>query len=266
MLQVIVPVDFSETSSTAVRFGTNLAELLGFDLHVVHVSDLVLSGKHSLTTPEQKRDEIALGERLAEFTRENVAQILLTNRGRVAVTPKVSQSIRSGMATEQILALSRQTTTALIVMGGVGTGAGITLPGVYGSVATPVATRSACPVILIPKGHDAVAVERLAIAFDDADEIIRIGQFARNIVKALRPEVRYVHVTKVNWREEIETQDDFMDLTWGKGFPSYSFKFDVLPVGNVVESLLAYVKDEEIGLLVLGGKRHGFWQRLFTKG
>ncbi|MEL7160970.1 MAG: universal stress protein [Bacteroidota bacterium] len=257
MLQIIVPVDFSETSATAVKFGTNLAELMGFDLRVVHVCDLVLSGKHSLTT--QKRDEKALEEKLAEFTRENVAQVLLANRGRVAVTPKVKPSLLTGMATEQILALSREATTAFIVMGGVGTGAGITLPGVYGSVATLVATRSGCPVILIPKDYDSLAIERLAIAFDEADEIIRIGQFARSVVKALRPEVRYVHVTKVNWRKEIETQDDFMDLTWGKGFPSYSFKFDVLPTGDVVDSLLQYVKDEQIDLLVLGGKRHGFW-------
>ncbi|MEM1359882.1 MAG: hypothetical protein AAGF89_16875, partial [Bacteroidota bacterium] len=110
-----------------------------------------------------------------------------------------------------------------------------------------------------------IKVKRLAIAFDNADEIIRISQFTRSIVKALRPEVRYVHVKKANWRKEIETEDDFMNLTWGKGFPSYTFKFDILPEGDVVDRLTQYTEAEEIALLVLGGKRQGFWRRLFEK-
>ncbi|MEM1356807.1 MAG: universal stress protein, partial [Bacteroidota bacterium] len=145
MLNVIVPVDFSETSATAIRYGANLAELMGFNLHIVHISDLVLSGSHSLTTPEQKRDEVSLAKRLVEFSRKKVAEVQFANRGRVAVSPKVSQTVLSGMAADKILDLSQEATTAFIVMGGVGTGAGISLPGIYGSVATPVAMGSACP-------------------------------------------------------------------------------------------------------------------------
>lgn len=265
MLNVIVPVDFSETSATAVKFGANLAELMSFNLRIVYVSDLVLSGEHSLTTPEQQRDEAALVEKLTAFAQDNTAQVFSANRGRVAVTPKVSQTVLSGMAADKILDLSREATTAFIVMGGVGTGAGINLPGIYGSVATPVTMQSACPVILIPKGYDSIEIKRLAIAFDDADEVARIGQFARKMVKAIRPEVRYVHVSKANWRAEVETEEDFLDLSWGKGFPSYTYKFDILPEGDVVDRLTKYTKDESINLLVLGGKRQGFWQRLFDK-
>lgn len=263
MRNLVIPIDFSETSITAIKFGTYLAELMRLNLRIVHVSDLVLSGDHSLTTPEQQRDETRLEERLAEFTRANILQDTLSVADSKKFVPQVSLSVISGMAASQILSLSKKTTTALIVMGGVGAGAGIHPPGLYGSVATPVALRGACPVMLIPKTYRFANIERLAIAFDDADEIIRISKFSKNIIKAVRPEVRYVHVSKANWREEIENEDDFMDITWQNDFPGYSYEFDVLAEGDVADQLRQYAKEMRIELLVLGGKRQGFWRRLF---
>lgn len=265
MQNVVIPIDFSETSATAVKFGARLADLMSCNLHIVHVSDLVLSGAHSLTTPEQKRDEKRLESKLTEFAHVNTEPVLTANRGRTPFVPEVSISILSGMAANQILSLSREKDTALIIMGGVGAGAGLHLPGLYGSVATPVAMKSKCPVVLIPKDYGEVNIGKLAIAFDDADEIVRIGEFSRSLIDNLKPEVRYVHVSKANWREEYQNQDEFIDATQGKGVPSYSYELDVLPEGNVAEQLSRYTEEKQIDLLVLGGKRQGFWSRLFDK-
>jgi nucleotide-binding universal stress UspA family protein len=263
MRNIVIPIDFSKTSKTAIKFGTYLAELMQLNLRIVHVSDLVLSGAHSLTTPEQQRDENRLEERLAEFALANTPKVLAATEDVTKFAPQISLSVISGMAASQILSLSRETSTAFIVMGGVGAGAGIHPPGLYGSVATPVALRGTCPVLLIPKGYRFTSIKRLAIAFDDADEIIRISKFSRNIIKALQPEVRYVHVSKANWRKEIENEDDFMDLTWDNNFPGHSYEFDILPEGNVADQLHQYAKEMQLELLVLGGKRQGFWRRLF---
>jgi nucleotide-binding universal stress UspA family protein len=263
MRNIVVPIDFSKTSITAIKFGTYLAGLMQLNMRIVHVSDLVLSGDHSLTTPEQKRDETRLEERLTDFASANIVQDASPSADSGNFVPQVNLSVISGMAASQILSLSEETTTAFIVMGGVGAGAGIHPPGLYGSVATPVALRGACPVILIPKEYRFTNIERLAIAFDDADEIIRISEFSKSIIKALKPEVRYVHVSKANWRKEIENEDDFMDITWKNNFPGYSYEFDILAEGDVADQLRQYTKEMRIELLVLGGKRQGFWRRLF---
>lgn len=259
---IVVPVDFSETSATAVRLGFRLAKLMGFNLLIIHVSDLVLSGTHSLTTPEQKRDEAELGKRLAKFSRKTIPKATSDDPEQQSM-PTVSLSILSGVAANQIKLLSRKFSTSLIIMGGVGTGAGVQMPGIYGSVATPVVMRSRCPIILIPKGHKSTKIDRVAIAFDNAGEVARIGQFSSRIVEALKPELRYVHVSDADWPKEIVTEEGFIDLTFGKDFSDYTFKFDVLPEGDVVDRLTQYTTDEAIDLLVLGGKRQGFWQRLF---
>ncbi|WP_020568849.1 universal stress protein [Neolewinella persica] len=265
MKNVVIPVDFSETAAIATKFGTYLAEMMNYNLRIVHVSDLVLSGAHSLTTPEQKRDEEKLVHRLAQFARTNVNPGLSANHGSNSFVPEVRLSVLSGMASTKIKSLSKEATTAFIVMGGVGAGAGIHPPGLYGSVATPVALRGGCPVMLIPKGYSQIVVKRIAIAFDDAEEIIRIGQFSKSIIERLKPEVRFVHVKKADWRQEMENEDDFMELTSGKEAPSFSYEFDLLPTGNVVDQLSQYVDDKQIDLLVLGGKRQGFWSRLLDK-
>jgi nucleotide-binding universal stress UspA family protein len=259
MKNVVVPVDFSKTSATAVQIGAQLAKLMGMNLRIVHVCDLVLSGSHSLTTPEQQKDEAELGKKLAKFVQKYVP----APQGSSKEVPQVRLSVLSGVAAHKIKSLSKKFSTALIVMGGVGAGVGVKMPGVYGSVATPVVMRSGCPIMLIPKGHKSTKINRLAIAFDEADEVSRIGKFSRRIVEALQPELRYVHVSKASWPAEIETEEDFIHLTLGKAFSDYSFKFDILPEGEVVDRLTQYTKDEEIDLLVLGGKRQGFWQRLF---
>lgn len=265
MKSIVIPVDFSETSAVATQFGAYLAVLMNCDLRIVHVSDIVLSGEHSLTTPEQKRDEEKLEEELSVFARDHTYPAFTANPGRTSFVPKVSHSILSGMAAHHILSLSNESTTLLIVMGSVGAGAGIHPPGLYGSVATPVALRGKCPVILIPKGYGPVAVEKLAIAFDDADEIIRIGKSSKAIIDALHPEVRYVHVSKASWQQELENEDNFTALTWRKDVPFYTYEPDLLPEGNVAEQLSKYVDDRQIDLLILGGKRKGFWRQLFDK-
>jgi nucleotide-binding universal stress UspA family protein len=265
MKNVVIPVDFSKTSAIATKFGAYLAQLMNYDLHIVNVSNLVLSGAHSLTTPEQKKDEKNLIAQLAEFSQVNTASVFAANRGRTAFVPSVSFYILSGLAENQILSLSTETSTALIVMGGVGAGADNQPMSLYGSVATPVSVACECPIILIPKGYATLAIEKVAIAFDNADEIIRIGQFARTFIQALRPEVRYVHVSKADWRKELENEDNFMKLTSGEGAPSYIYESDLLPMGDVAKQLSSYVNDKKIDLLILGGKRRGFWRRIFDK-
>lgn len=265
MNNVVVPVDFSETASTALKFGASLAQLMQLDLLVVHISDLVLSGEHTLTTPEQQKDEAEMKEQLAKFALKNTAPAFAANQGRTAFIPAVHHSLLTGMAVSQILYLSREVSTSFIVMGGVGAGAGAEAPSLYGSVATPVALKGGCPVFLIPKGYGAVSVDRLAIAFEDAEEIIRIGKFSKAVIKALRPEVRYVHVSKADLLSEFENENDFVDFAWSEDAPAHIYKSDFLPEGNVAEQLSHYAGERRIDLLILGGKRLGFWQRLFKK-
>ncbi|CAH1000707.1 hypothetical protein LEM8419_01841 [Neolewinella maritima] len=266
MQRIIVPVDFSDTSAAAVRFGTYLAETMNLDLNIVHVFDTMLSTSQTISNRVRELEKERIGKQLTDFARRNVEPVLSTFQGRLDLLPNVKTAALEGAAAQTILWESTKEDVALIVMGGVGAGAGLHPPGIFGGVARTLALRSGCPLILIPKEYGYPQVERLAIAFDGVDDIRRMAAFSRRVIKALHPEVHFVHVREQDHLTEARRDDEFLDLACGANFPSYTYKFDALPHGKVTEELLAYTERERINLLVLGGERRSFFERLFEAG
>ncbi|NJB87682.1 nucleotide-binding universal stress UspA family protein [Lewinella marina] len=266
MKRIVVPVDFSATSAAATRFGTYLAETMKMDLSVVHVFDVRLSTSQTISSRARAAERQRLEDRLSYFTRRNVEPVLATFQGRMDVLPAVKTLALEGGAAKQLTELSHAEDVGLIVMGGVGTGAGLQPPGAFGGVARAVALRGGCPVILIPKDYGYPRVERLALAFDGTDDIRHMSGFARKIIRALRPEVHFVHVAGRDAEAEWQTKKEFLDLACGPNFPSYTYHLDELNHGPVVKQLLTYTERTGIDLLILGGERRGFLERLIAPG
>ncbi len=266
MKKIIVPVDFSDTAAAAVRFATYLAEVMNLDMTVLHVFDAMLSGSQSISTRAREQEQERLTAELRTFVHRNADPVLATFQGRIDTLPAIRILTEEGAAAQRILWETTGEDTALMVMGGVGAGAGLHPPGLFGGVARTVALKGSCPLILIPPDYGDPKVERLAIAFDDAEQVRQLAGFTQTIIKALRPEVHFVHVAKADWTAEADNEADFLRLSWETEFPGHAFKFDALPEGNVVDRLLHYTLREEIGLLVLGGERRSFFERLFQPG
>ncbi len=266
MQKIIVPVDFSDTAAAALRFGTYLAETMNMDLTVIHVFDTMLSTSQTISSRAREMEQARLGEQLKQFAQRNVEPVLATFQGRLDTLPVVRTVALEGVAAQTILWQSAQDEVGLIVVGGVGAGAGLHPPGIFGGVARTVALKGACPVILIPKEYGYPRVERLSIAFASVEDIRKISAFTRRIIQALHPEVHFVHVRDADDHTEALREEEFLELACGPGFPSYTYRFDALPRGKVVEQLLDYVHREHINLLVLGGERRTFLERLFTSG
>ncbi len=266
MKKIIVPVDFSDTSAAAVRFGTYLAETMDMELTIIHVFDTLLSTSHTISKRARETERERLAEAVKTFAQRNVEPVLTTLQGRMDSPPAVHTAVLEGVAAQTILWQSAQEDVGLLVMGGVGAGAGLHPPGIFGGVARTVALQGGCPVVLIPKGYGYLRVERLSIAFDGVDDIRRMSPFTRRVIGALHPEVHFVHVREADERTEAQREEEFLELAVGPGFPSYTYRFDALPRGRVVEQLLEYTKAKNINLLVLGGERRAFLERLFTPG
>ncbi|THH40299.1 universal stress protein [Neolewinella litorea] len=262
MKRIIVPVDFSPTSAAATRFGTHLAETMKMDLTVLHVYDTRLSTSQTISTRAKAREQERMEDQLDKFTRRNVEPVLATFQGRLDVLPAVKSMALEGRAARKILRISKAADVGLIVMGGVGAGAGLHPPGAFGSVASRVALRGGCPVILIPKDYGAPPVERLALAFNSVNDVRYMRGFTQKIVRALHPEVRFVHVNAGSKAGTPEQQEEFRKLADEPGFPSRTYQLDFLGPGPVVKQLLTYTEEEEIDLLILGGERRGFLERL----
>ncbi|MGB3798986.1 MAG: universal stress protein, partial [Lewinella sp.] len=210
-------------------------------------------------------------ERLQVFSQLHVSPVLATFPGRTEEVPVVRTTVREGRAAQTILWQSALDDIALVVLGGVGAGAGKQAPGLFGGVARTLALQGACPVILIPRDYGFTRVERLALAFAAIDDISRMSAITRRIITALRPQVHFVHVRREDAEGKgaeaaVRREEAFRQLSRVPGVPESSYCFDALPAGKVTETLIHYTKQHRIDLLVLGGQRRTFFERLFETG
>jgi nucleotide-binding universal stress UspA family protein len=263
MKKIIVPVDFSDTSSSALRFGAFLAEVMDLDLSVVHVFDANFSFAQAISTGAMLAEKQRLEKQLSEFVQRHVYPVLATFQGNLTTLPAISTEVYEGFPAGIIRTLSEREDTGMMVMGGIGAGLNSTAPGLFGGVARGLALGGSCPVILIPPDYGYPEVNSLSIAFGDAEDIQQMGDILRRLIKVLRPEVSFVHVESTDSEKELMNDESFLEMALGEGFPSYTFGYHSLPPGPVVKRLLNFVNQKKVGMLVLGGKRRHFWQALF---
>jgi nucleotide-binding universal stress UspA family protein len=264
MKTIIVPVDFSDTSASALRFGAFLAEVMDLDLSVAHVFDANFSFAQAISTGAMLAEKERLAKQLSDFVERHVYPVLSTFQGNLTTLPAINTTVYEGFPSGIIRTLSEREDTAMMVMGGIGAGQRSTPPGLFGGVARSLALGGSCPVILIPPGYGYPEVNSLSIAFGDTEDIRQMGGMLRRLIKVLRPEVSFVHVESTDSAKELMNDESFLEMALGVDFPSYTFSYHSLPPGPVVKRLLKFVNQEKVGMLVLGGKRRHFWQALFA--
>ena len=141
MAEILVPVDGSEYSTTALRVAIDQARALGTELVILNVMDLeraaMLSGGQAQVIPQ------ALAEVQAEGR-----QIVDDALSLVPPDVRASTCLVDGIPVDQIERIASETKPSFIVMGTRGR-SGLNRA-FNGSVAEGVARRSPVPVVMVP--------------------------------------------------------------------------------------------------------------------
>jgi nucleotide-binding universal stress UspA family protein len=155
LTKVLVPVDFSEPSATALGYATALARHFGASVHVLHaVEEPLAQGWNGYGLPEV---HALRAQALADARRQLEEAVPEGERDRQAT----ELVIRRGEPWQEIVAFARERQMDLIVMGTHGRGGMAHL--LMGSVAEKVVRSAPCPVLTVrhPE-HDFVSEERSA--------------------------------------------------------------------------------------------------------
>ena len=140
---ILVPIDFEQTSEHALAYGRDLARKLGADLHVLHVvNDVFALGAGTEGTLTEMPQ---LQKRIEENARERIAH-LVTDEDRKAGVKVVI--VTSSMPAHAIETYARDNRIDLIVMGTHGRG-GAMPASMIGSVADRVVRTATCPVLTV---------------------------------------------------------------------------------------------------------------------
>jgi nucleotide-binding universal stress UspA family protein len=139
--RILVPVDFSECSTFALRYAANLAQQVDASILLVHVASSLL------TPPEMEYVQLDLRKFQAEVQKHANARLVALAKQELPATVHASPIVRHGTPWEEITRLAKERKADLIVIGTHGyTGVKHMI---MGSTAEKVVRYAGCPVLIV---------------------------------------------------------------------------------------------------------------------
>ena len=247
--RILVPTDLSAVSADALHYAAGLATALDISsLDVVHVF-----------TPQAAPD-MAMIPPVEDMIRER-EEAVRSFLGRLASAAAVElrPSLYLGFAADEIVRLSAD--YDLIVMGTLGESD--ILDRVFGSIASAVAQRADCPVLMVPANTRFEGYENLLYASDDLslsrEIVLRLMEF-NDLFKA---RIHFVHVN-TGVREGLKGARERLFATLFAGpEPEFAFEITEVQAAEVEEGLRQYMESNPIDMVVMATRHRGFWERFF---
>ena len=136
--KILVPTDFSEHSTKAVRYGADLAATFGAELHLFHAVEIVATAyvEGPYLSPDNEAEVVATATRQLE-------QVSIESATDLKVVRKVVQ----GHPFVEIVRYAKENAIDMIVIGTHGRGAIAHM--LLGSVAERVVRKAPCPVMVV---------------------------------------------------------------------------------------------------------------------
>jgi nucleotide-binding universal stress UspA family protein len=155
MNKIVVPVDFSDSAASSLRFAYRLAEATGLGVYAVYVYNSMVVSNMQRSRTEQEAECTALKNQLLHFVDTEAGEY----RDRV---PTIAHVVEDNPP-HYVKWLSLKQDTALIVLGG-GALDSRGQGDMVGGIARYVSREGGCPVVLIPPDLPADDIDYLFAA------------------------------------------------------------------------------------------------------
>ena len=144
--KILIPVDFSEHSQKAIRYGEELAVKFGAALQLIHVVET-----QPIMYAEGGAFPFESNKEIIDHATDVLSKVQIKSGDQVAT----SRTVVEGTAFLEIVRFAKENETDLIVMGTHGRGAIAHM--LLGSVAEKVIRKAPCPVLVVrDEEHDFV--------------------------------------------------------------------------------------------------------------
>jgi len=248
MKNILVPIDFSESSLYAYLFAQQLAEQTQSDLQLIHLTtihiDPYTSGASDVDSILEQNQR-----RLEDFLNENR---FLSGEFSISAKAKI------GFAADGILNLASDDNSDMILMGT--KGASNLERKVFGSVSIKVATEAKCPVLLIPPNTKYKGIEEILFLSEQANTNAITKLAMKQLCEQFDAYAHVIHVEKQKnegfhlKRLNIEIMDN-----------RRSFKAVEIGSSSIVGGVNEYVEHHPIDLSVIITHHRNFLENLFHR-
>jgi nucleotide-binding universal stress UspA family protein len=240
MRNVIIPVDFSDTSLNAARYGANF-------LKGQYDASIVLHHVY-----EKESQAKAANDQLLKLKEE------LTAIGFVKITVIAEEG---DDFIDELEKLARHHQADLIIMGITGRSAlGQTF---IGSNTLKMVNRKFCPVLIVPESAQFHAVKNVLLASDFKDTRANTPSAPiKKVLEAFRPQL---HVVNVDTRHYVALTDEIQHEKSQliEMFKEYNPEFYFLGLYDVDEAINQFAHDKNIDFIILIHKEQSLMSKMF---
>ncbi|THH40340.1 universal stress protein [Neolewinella litorea] len=249
--RILVPVDLSESSSTALRYAEDLAAATGVrEVRVIHVFTPQTVASEPVVSLPMGDVMGAREEALNGFLAEHPAREGIRRRSELLL----------GFPGDKIVQESKD--YDLVVLGA--SGDSDVFEEVFGSIATEVAQHSQCPVLLVPREASFSNYRHILYASNSLSLSRKAVLKLMDFNDLFRARIHFVHVNDDNSEHRREREKLFAPL-FNNPDPEFAFEIVEVTAESVQQGLVDYLKANPVKLAVMVTQHRGFWQQLFHK-
>jgi nucleotide-binding universal stress UspA family protein len=259
--KILLPVDFSSCSRDAYHVALDIAHRFDAALEVVHFYILPTE-----TNEDESRNFILTEETFLENTQKRLEQFLyhdFTNsyEADIAKKIKIEAKIEIGFAGDQIVAYSKRPEIGLIIIGA--SGENPNLARLLGSIASEVASKAYCPVLLVPFGHRFALFENIIYASNEYSMNQDTLSYTFDWAKAFNAKIHFLNVKNTD-----KSFDNYSSTKMFNLVHQINPTNDVEVVYETVVDTLAwrgiytYTDVEQANLVVLVTRHRNFFENL----
>ncbi len=248
--KILVPTDFSDSSSHALRFAIELAQRTNGLITLVHIYFPITTAVDGIVYVDPETEK-TLRDKLHAY-REEMEAKYTSLPGPV---PLMEEEFLVGQAYKEIEKLVEQGKADMIVMGSTGTSDPVKKW--LGSVSVSVARNANCPVFIIPPDAVYRPFQHIMVASDEPSLDPGMVKAIKHFTGRQQCELDVLHINEGNTKlvdEGLEIVDEGDDD---------SATSIMLYRKDLIASLHQYGERQGIDLIVMERKNRTIWQKLF---
>ena len=242
MKNVIIPVDFSETSLNAARYAAEMlsgksdASIILYNMYT-HDDEFEMAGTY---LESLKKELLVKGDKEIECIVEKGDDLI-----------------------DSLERLSYQKTATLVIMGIAGKSP--LKQKLIGSNTLKLAERDVCPVLIIPPDAKFNSIKNVALASDFKEvEMTTPVTYLKAVLDFFKPNL---HIVNVNSEIHVALNEELkQEREWLKGqFSEYNTEFYFITTFDFEETIEQFTADKNIDMVITVPRNHNFFQSVFKQ-
>lgn len=262
MKRVLVPIDFSENSASALKYAYHYASRRDMNIDLLHmVLPQTETSDFPMISGHLTNNKVQIDKEVMSTWKKSVTDQVILQKGDYI--PTMNECTKVGYPVSGIKSFVRENGHKIIICGTRGENVAA-LDKIFGTVSGGLTENPVCPTLFIPVGYEYKPIETLGYASNlshsDPYEIWR----ALKLISPDTPNTHIFHVTDKS-TEKLKQQEQILKDNLYKHNDLIQIIFHEVKAEEINEGLLHTVKGVHLDVLAMNKKKESFIQRLLHK-